>query len=442
MKKYFLAFAFIFWVMLCVVPSIVMGEIIWRDGATTVEDELSREGAGGRISVGKVKIIPGLRLSGGYDDNIFLANGYTNNPNNPGTTLNGKLKKPLESDYIFKVMPGLLVNYDMGERGHLNVAYEGAWAFYNEYTVQNWNNQRGILDFDYHAPSGLIAGINNVFQDGNDPYGDATQYGLGYTQRRWNNNMNAKLGWDFYNNFRVIGYYNFYKQKYKDERNSTQNWTDNVGGLEGAMRILPKTWAFLRAHIGTQDYNDQHVPSALDASNNRYRVAGGLFWDGGGKLGGELNFGWQWMDYKNDYDTNGNRYVDRNTWSADTSIDYRPLQKTALTLNIVRAIRSTGAARQEYYDDTQVGINVLQDLPYKFRANGGFIYSRNDYNTLNYQQTEDRKDNNYNAYVGFSYQIRPWLDASLNYRYMKKDSNDITQSFTDNQVSISVGAAY
>jgi hypothetical protein len=418
----------------------VSAEIIWRQGAVSVEDELKQEG--GRIHLGKLTVIPGIRLSGNYDDNIFLGNGYTNNPNNPGTTLDGKLNKPMVSDYIFHVMPGILLDYDIGERGYLKLGYEGDWAFYNEYTVQNWNNQTVSFDFDYTAPSGLIAGVSNLFRSGSDPYGDTTQYGLGYTQKRWTNDLNAKLGWDFFNRFKVIGLYNFYKQKYNDVLNQTQNWTDNVFGVDFQMRILPKTWAFVRYHYGTQVYNAEDIPSDLDASNKRNRVSGGLAWDGGGKLGGELNFGWQWLNFDNSTDVSGRPYENRNTWSANTSIDYRATETTALTLNIARAIKSTGAARQEYFDDTQVGINVFQDLPYKFSATAGFVYGKNDYNTLNIQRTENRVDDNYNAYIGGTYKIRSWLDLSLNYRYMKKDSNDVTQSFTDNQVSLSLGAAY
>ena len=422
------------------VSSPLLAETIWRQGAIRVEDELSD--VKGRIHIGEMKVIPGIRLSGNWDDNIYLANGYTNNPNNPGTLINGKLSKPIKSDYIFNVNPGLLLEYDMGERGSLKAAYEGNWAFYKENTVQNWNNQRAVLDFNYKAPSGLIAGLTNIYNNGNDPYGDATQFGLGYTQKRWYNDLRAKLGWDFFDRLKTIAYYNFYKQKYRDERNSTQNWTDNVLGLEGAMRVLPKTWAFIRVHYGTQNYNDQNINPALDASNKRYRVSGGLAWDGAGKLGGELNFGWQWMDFDNEFDTEGLPYESWNTWSANTSISYEATATTSLALNITRGIKSTGAQRREYYDDTEVGINVDQDLPYKFSAKGGVIYAKNNYNTLNSQGTENRKDDNYNLYVGVVYTIQSWLDVSLNYQYLKKDSNDITQSFTDNQVSLTFGAAY
>jgi hypothetical protein len=427
-------------VFLGFLSSQVIAEVIWRHGGVTAEDEMLKQG--GRVSIGKLKVIPSLQLSGVYDDNIYLGNGYTNNPDNPGTTVNGKLSKPLESDYILHVTPGLLLNYDIPGRGHVNLGYDGNWAFYRDYTVQNWNNQRVLFNFEYTAPAGLIAGLRNVYNNGNDPYGDATQFGLGYTQKRWNNDLNARIGWDFLNRFRVIGYYDFYKQKYRDDRNSTQNWTDNIFGIGFEMKVLPKTWAFLRYHYGVQDFNDDYISSANDAGNRRNRISAGLAWDGGGKLGGELNFGWEWLNYDNDFDTNGVRYENRNTWAAATSIDYRATATTGLTFNLSRGIKSTGAARQEYYDDTQVGINVSQDLPYKFSANGGFVYGRNDYNTLNDLGTEDREDDNYNAYIGVTYKIRTWLDASLNYRYMKKDSNSVTQSFTDNQVMLSIGASY
>ena len=423
-----------------------LAEIMWRQAAISVEDEMTEEK--GRIKIGKLRVIPGLRLQGVYDDNIFMGNGYTNNPNNPGTTVNGNLTKPLKSDYIFHVMPGLLLDYGLPEgRGSISLGYEGDWAFYKDFTSQNWNNQRGLFKADYTAPAGLLFGISNVYSSGNDPYGDATQYAIGYNKQRWNNDLNAKVGWDFFNRFKVIGYYDLYKQKYNDDRDYTQNWTKNRVGVGFEMRVLPKTWAFLRYHYEQQNF-DTNLFGTTDqnnASNKQNSVSGGLAWDGGGKLGGELNFGYGWLNFDNNRDQYNNRYENNNTWLASTNIDYRVLPKTLLTLNVARAMRPTGADKQEYYDDTQVGINARQDLPYKFSMTAGIIYGRNDYNTQvspASMSTDQRSDNNYNANIGFQYKIRPWLDANLGYRYMKKDSNDVTQSFTDNQVMISIGACY
>jgi len=426
----------------------VMAEIIWQEGAMTVEDEMTEEG--GRIKIGKLKIIPALKLGGIYDDNIFLGNGYTNDPRNPGTIdpQTGRLTKPVESDYIFHIMPGILLNYGIpGGRGNVNLGYEGDWAFYKDFTSQNWNNQRAIFNADYTAPAGLLFGISNIFNSGNDPYGDATQYALGITKQRWNNDLNTKIGWDFLNRFRVIGYYDFYKQRYDDDIDYSQNWTTNRFGVGVQMRVLPKTWAFLRYHYQKQNF-DTNLFGTTDrnnADNKQNMVTGGLAWDSGGKLDGEVNFGWAWLSFDNEFDPDGRRYENNNTWIANTSINYQVLARTRLTLNVARAMRPTGASRNEYYDDTQVGINIGQDLPYKFSLLAGFIYGRNDYNTqvspLS-QSSDQREDNNYNASLRLKYKIRTWLDATLGYRYMKKDSNDITQSFTDNQVMLTIGAAY
>ena len=413
----------------------------------TVESEMVEQG--GRIKIGKLTLIPGVKLAGRYDDNIFMGNGYTNNPNNPGTTApNGKLTKPLESDYIFDVVPSFLLDYALpSDRGSVKLGYEGHWAFYKNTTSQNWNDQWGLLDANYTAPAGLIFALKNVFKSGNDPYGDAVQYSLGLTKQRWRNTLNAKIGWDFFNRFKVIGYYDFHKQKYKDDQDYTQNWTDNDFGIGFEMRVLPKTWAFLRYHYDTQNFDTdlRGTTSQNNASNKISRINGGLAWDGGGKLGGEINFGWGWLNFDNDYDPAGKKYENNSTWIAATSIDYEVFARTRLTLNVARSMKPTGADKQEYYDDTTVGINIGQDLPYKFSVTGNFIYGRNDYNTQVSpvsMSTANRVDNNYNASVDLKYKIQTWLFADLQYTYLKKDSNDVTQGFTDNQVMISIGASY
>jgi len=425
----------------------VMAENFWLGGDMTVEDEMWQEERE-RITLGKLQIIPALKVGAVYDDNIFLGNGYTNNPNNPGTVVNGKLRKPIESDYILRVMPGLLLNYGLpGDRGNVNLGYEGDWAFYRDVTSHNWNNQRALFNVDYRAPAGLLARISNIFNSGNDPYGDATQYDLGITRQRWNNDLNATVGWDFSNRFKILGYYDFYKQEYADDIDYAQNWTTNRFGIGFQMRVLPKTWAFLRYHYQKQNFDTDldGTTSENNASNNENSVNGGLAWDSGGKLGGELNFGWAWLSFDNARDRSGQKYENNNTWIASTSINYQLLSRTKLTFNVARAMRPTGAQRTEYYDDTTVGIRIGQDLPYKFSMTAGFIYGKNDYNTQvtpASRTTDDREDNNYNANVSFNYKIRTWLAASLGYRYMKKDSNDVFYSFTDNQVMLSLGASY
>ena len=412
--------------------------VIWREGAVPVEAEMAEQG--GRIHIGKLKIIPSVAVQGVYDSNIFLGNDFTKNQVNP----QGIVLKPLKSDYILHTMPGVLFDFSLPDRGSVKLAYEGDWAFYRYTTSNNWDNQRGLFSVDYQAPAGLILGISNIYSKGNDPYGDASQYGLGLTKKRWNNDFTGKIGWDFFNRFKALVYYNYYKQKYKDARDYTQNWADNEFGLGFEMKVLPKTWAFVRYHYGTQDFYDHrgNTTGNNNASNKWNRGNIGLAWDGGGKIGGELNFGYEWLKFDNNIDPQADKYHDKNTWIAATSIDYAPTATTTLTLNIARAVRPTGADKQEYYEDTQIGINLNQDLPYKFSTTVGFTYGRNAYNTKAIFLNEDRTDNNFNGNVNMKYIIQSWLSADAGYRYMRKDSNSIDQEFTDHQVMLMLRASY
>lgn len=432
MIKTTFAFTLMALTLLCFLASTVTAQMIWRESAISKANFAKEKG--GSIHLQKLKIIPYMAVRGVYDSNIFLGNNFTDSTIPPGGT---EPVKPLESDYIFHVEPGLLLNYDMGVRGSASLGYFGDWAFYDKRSDNDWDMQVGLLDVNYSAPGGLIAGLNNVYSNGNDPYGDTTQFALGETKDRWNNRLRGKLGYEFLTRWRVLGYYNFYKQKYKRDEDFTQDWTKNELGLGGQMKVLPKTWAFLRYHYGKREYDTHRgtTTSDNDAAFQQDRVNTGIAWDGGGKIGGELNVGYTWLEYDNDVDPGGEPYDDKSTWIARTSVNYRAAPLTNLILTVARDIRPTGSSTNEYFIDTYTGIRIEQDLPYKLHGDCGFFYSKNDYNT-------PRDDDNYRFDFRLRYDIQPWLFAGADYRYWNKDSNYMDQSFKDHQVMITIGSTY
>ena len=398
-------------------------QMIWHEPVSDKVEYMQKHG--GRIHRQKLEVIPYVAARGVYESNIFLGNHLT------------EAARPEESDYMFRVDPGLLLTYDMGVRGYANAGYFGEWAFYDKRTDNNWDMQNGLVDVLYTAPGGLIAGVYDLYSNGNDPFGDATQYDLGVTRDRWRNNFRGKVGYEFASRWRAMGFVNQYKQDYKNDRDSTQDWTTTEVGAGAEMKVFPKTWAFVRYHYGKQDF-DTHiggVTSDNDSSNRRDRVNTGLAWDGGGKLSGEFNVGWAWLGYDNDFDTAGRPYDDANTWTARTYVTYQATPLTRLRLIVARDIRPTGSNTREYYEDTYAGLRVDQDLPYKLFGRARVIYDRNDFNT-------SRLDNNYRADVLVRYQVQPWLFAGAEYRYWKKDSNDPEYSFKDHQVIVSIGSTY
>jgi len=381
----------------------------------------------GRMRSGKLTLSPGLTVQETYDDNIYLGN---------GTNSTTELK---ESDVITHIMPAVGLTYTLPERGALAIAYDGDLAFYADDDDNNWQTHKGTVGLDYRAPGGIILGMDNVYTDAEDPYLNLEQYRVGLKTARWNNDLMAKAGYDFANRSQAFVYYNFYRQDYDLARDYTQDYAENEFGLGYQMRVLPKTWGFARVHLGERDYFT-HPPGAgvTDANDSDLtwrRVNVGLTWDTGAKLSGELNLGYQWREHDNRTDVDGAAYEDRNTWIAATSVTHAVTPATALGLRITRAVRQTGSATKEYFEDTGIGLSLLKKPMTKYAFTASIAYNVNDYNV---PVRKPRKDDNYNAEIGIEYKIRDWLSAAAGYRYKIKDSNYPKNDYTDNQFLISV----
>jgi len=381
---------------------------------------------GGKIHIGNLKIIPGITGQAIYDDNIYMKNGT-----------NETTQKKV-SDSIYHVQPALLLNYTLPERGFINLGYQGDWAFYKDNDKNNWKNNKISAALDYKAPGGLILGINNLYSTGEDPYGSPDQYAIGRVTSRWDNDMKSKVGFLFTERLRSFLYYNYYKQEYKDQEDASQNYNDNEFGLGVEAKFLPKTWGFIRYHYGKRIYDAGTIQSSVKADSNWHKTSVGLTWDGSAKLSGELNLGYQWKSYDNEQTVNPlvNRSKSKDTWIAATSVTYKPIETTSLTLNITRALRDTSADSNEYFEDTGLGLSLRQTLLRQLTLNVGGMYSKNEYNT------NSRTDDNYSLNGTMEYNVHKGITASIGYNYKRKDSNSTDSEYTDNQFVASVKLIY
>jgi len=377
----------------------------------------------GKISFGNLKIIPSLTGQAIYDNNIYLKNGSDETANK------------IERDWVYHVMPGLMLNYKLPERGSIKLGYQGDWAFYNSNTNNNWKSQKVMFGADYNAPGGFILGIDNLWNTSEDPYGSADQYAVGRVTKRWTDDLKIKTGYNFAKVFKALLYYNFYKQEYQDNADYSQNYHNHEYGLGLETKIMTRTWGFVRYHYGQRYYNTFYggLTPEYNSDFTWHRVNAGLAWDATAKLSGELNVGYMWKRYKNEF-TDALQTAsreNRDTWIAATSITYKPLETTEITLTIDRAIRDTNAGTNEYFDDTGVGLRLKQTILTKFVLTIGGNYSRNDYNL---PVADKRVDNNYIGFAGFDYNIQDWITVGVNYKHMKKDSNIVINEYKDDQI--------
>lgn len=70
-----------------------------------------------------------------------------------------------------------------------------------------------LFDGNYEAPGGLIIGLRNAWMTLEDPYSSPDQYAVGRVTKRWTDDLQGKIGYNFANAFKVLLYYNFYKQQ-------------------------------------------------------------------------------------------------------------------------------------------------------------------------------------------------------------------------------------
>jgi hypothetical protein len=265
---------------------------------------------------------------------------------------------------------------------------------------------------------------------------------------RWTNDLKTKVGFRFANRFKILIYYNFFKQDYEKIEDYTQNYDQNEMGAGLEIRLMPKTWGFVRIYYGERDYYSHPVTvggvatnstEANDADYDWKSVRVGLTWAPGAKLSGEINFGYQWKDYDNRTDPAGNLYDDKNTWVASTAVNFTPRATTTISLSITRALRESGSNTNEYYEDTGIGVNLRQTLMPKLTLTAGLNYSKYEYNL---PIVNPRDDDNYLVSIGLSYKIKDWLQASTGYNYNRKDSNYRANDYTDNQFTVSLTLIY
>jgi Putative beta-barrel porin 2 len=386
---------------------------------------------GGTLIFGNLVVTPGLTLQEVYDDNIYLGSGTNSTTESE------------ESDWITHIIPSIMLDYSLHERGGIKLGYIGDYAYYKDENNNDWKNHKGVFGLNYKAPAGLIIGIDNLYTRAQDPYGSDNEYRLGVPQtERWHNDLKTRIGYELQNLFRIFAYYNYYKQKYDEDIDYSQNYDCNEVGAGIEKKILPLMWGFLRYFHGETDYytHREGVTDSNDADFSYDSVKMGLAWDPGAKIEGELNFGYTWKKYDNNADVRGSQYYDSNTWIASTLLSYKPTVTTTLGLAITKAMRDSGADTTEYFDDTGISINLKQVVLSKISLLVGAAYSTHDYEDS--IENPGREDDNYTARLGIEYLINEWLMAGADYTYREKDSNYGEFDYKDNKFMVTLGLTY
>lgn len=398
--------------------------LIYENKAAAQDDQETEKG----ISfLGQWKALPLLAVESTYNDNINLT------------------AENEEDDLITIITPALSLEHSLFGRGAVSLGYGGYFAYYSDNSDNDWQTDRIDFNLNYQAPSGLIIDIVDSFNEAEDPGGTLNEYGEGERKERWSNNFRNKIGYDFRNRLRMYGIFSFYRQDYDDDiLDWSQDYDEKEYGFSIELRILPKTWSFMRFFFGETDYTTVSpdglpgtpVNESNDADSSWKEFGVGLTTDPTSKLQGELNFGYTWFTYDNDMDKDGKPFDDNNTWIARTNIEYLMSPKTTWDVNIMRAVIQTGSNSKEFFERLDLGVSIRHKFFTKFFLKAGVNYRLNDYNTS--LTGPERADERYDVKLGLNYQINRWFTVGTKYNFIDKDSNYPENNYTNNRFTITL----
>ncbi|MBN2106655.1 MAG: outer membrane beta-barrel protein [Deltaproteobacteria bacterium] len=378
------------------------------------------------IRFGHLALIPSFTLEQEHNDNIYFANGRND------TT---ELK---ESDWIRHFKPGLLLDWELNGRGSFKLGYTGDFARYSKNNINDWRTNRYLLDLDYFTPGGLIVKIKNTLIDAQDPYGSLNEYGLGRKIMRWTDSCTNAAGFKFSEDFKVLGFYNFFKQRYADRVDFAQNYTSGEVGAGAEVRVADKTWLFLRAHSGRQNYDTHRrgVTNSNDASFDWKKFSTGLTWDSEARFEGEVNIGYQWNRYENSADRRGLPYEDKGTWVADTSVRFLQSDTRSFDLTFKRGMYQLSSGANGYFTSTTIGLGLSQQATPRILLLAACAYSKNNYSSR-YSAFKRRHDPIRLVQASAHYLLSDWLSVGIGYQQLTNGSNMQNNKYRVNQLSFS-----
>jgi hypothetical protein len=374
------------------------------------------------IRVGSFLLFPTLELDELYDDNIFAGSG------------------PKTGSFIQVVQPGVELRSDWN-RHMLNFFVRGGFGFYT-----------ADSSLDYQDVSAGADGRVDIARDSN-LYGGAS-YNRGHYALGTPNNPNQVDQITIYNQYSANGgyYQEFNRIRVRlDGRLDAYNYLNNGQGpaqgvtpnsdrdrieLRESLRVgyefLPGYEIWTRGTLNQRNYD--HVPdsSGFDRNSSGWDIVGG-FTFGFSKLTSiEVFAGYVQQNYVDPafptvavptFGLIGN-------WSPTRQITVKPYVK--------RTIDESGLSDSTAYINTSAGF----DVGYYFRPNIE-IDGHADYQIADYQiavGSPGRYDQYYTFRGGILYSPIPRFFIGPTYQFLHRVSNQVGQSYDDNQIMLRLGA--
>ncbi|MDK3156446.1 outer membrane beta-barrel protein [Kamptonema cortianum] len=422
------------------------------------------------LKVGPLMIRPHVDQTFDYSDNIFISN-----QNKVG-------------DWSFNLRPGVQVSAGQTEALKLDVDYTFSKVWFLQRADQdNIGHNVTFSQSSVFNRSPFFSSLTSSFQtDANTLVGERVPSGnlgsnIGSIWRLtekftlytfWNHQFNTFDDTRFIDNAQdvaggSIGYsfdelttFNVYGNYSRNQVNQGQDISGFAAGV-GVNRVLNTTFSgflnagytqnsFYNVFQGNQTFETANVTTGSSTVNVSRTAPGND--SQGATIGagltantGKLTSTVSGTAFIGDAKDSAGGASSSFAFTTGANFSYAITTKTTASMNVYRTISQSVTEVNNTYYNTGVNINLSQKVTQKLTAAAFFGWNNVDFqdpiavagigNTI-------RDDNLYSAGINFTYLIQEWLRVYGGYTYRENDSNISNFSFTENRVTLGIGASF
>lgn len=395
------------------------------------------------LHLGRLTVTPSLNYDLLYTDNVFIE------------------KTNEQDDFIHTITPGVLLGYTGAPGNSFLAGFSADIARYTDLDDNNYEAYRPFVNISLNSPFGLYFRGGDNFTWTADPFGSFNEYdqsnrfGIGQKTERYDNLLNATLGYNLGEKYFTEVTYKNYLTRYDLDKNKWQDRMDHSIAAALFYRLTPKTSAFSEFRYTVADYNEQNDGIFDEGRDTNWSsetsqdyelidILIGARLEPVGKLSGEARVGYGAKNFENSVDPIGNSYKDSSTFVASILMTYMPTSRTNLSINVQRSQMGSPDADAASFINTFVQLKLAQQLAYRLTLNLGTEFNNDDYQ----DEAAGRPDKYFNRYgilPGLDWAIKPWLSTGIQYRYeeqMASDDEYQSSEYTVNKVSFHIKATY
>jgi hypothetical protein len=350
------------------------------------------------VDWGSVKVIPTVKISEKYDDNIF--NDDTNEEDAWITSIEPEVQFLSQQDanvYAF--------------------TYQGDYSFYSGSSDDDYNDHIFTADLLFDMSTRARLSFTGAYSFLTDPRGTAASEGIGTTRDEPDEyeesglavlldlgSKGARFGVELGASATDIEYQNNREETAFRDRSETRMTATLF------MRVAPKTRAFLEVSAKDLEYDENSlVGGSLDSEEESYML--GAEWEITGKTTGSIKVG----NVDKDFDEASRGDDDFTSWDVD--IEWSPRTYSTLFFSASKMPLETNGTGQ-FIENQETSVSWVHDWSDVLHSRASVSIGTDEFNQ------DPREDDIDRFSFGVNYDFRRWCNIGLDYSFEDKDSND------------------